>query len=454
MLAFEVEFLMGRVFAGSHLQRSEVEWPPHPGRFFSALVAAAKHPDAPDDAEDALRWLEEQYPPEISASLADQGEPYSGFVPVNYTTGGIFNKQSRTFPAATPRDSVVHFIWSKAEPSEGHRMVLGDLAARVGYLGKASSPVRAALCTEPPPASTHVPMSGGEDEIRVPGPGRLAELETAYANNIRVLTSPVQPYQALTRRTTTPQSDFGPMIVFRRVQGPALPIEATLGATECLRKAMIRIAENHNLKCQAIHGHEEGPHCAYVALPYAGPTYGDGRIMGLAMVLPRDLKPDERRKVRATAFLLRRLRLPADTEWEVECEGENWPQTLHPNSWQGPARRWVTVTPILLDRFPKKGKLTVEEVIEESVRRIGIEERPEIATSSFPFLKGVAPARSFRLTRAGKERVSEWVVHADITFAKKARGPILLGRGRYFGMGLMKPVALPVSGEEGSGDAD
>lgn len=444
MLAFEIEFLMGRVFAGSHQQRDVVEWPPHPGRFFSALVAAAKHPSAPSGAEDALRWLENQAPPDITASEAAEGDPVQAFVPVNYLTSGLGNKQARSFPAVTPRDACVHFVWRNADPPQSYRDILGDLASRVGYLGKAASPVRAALCSEPP-AATHIPDEEG-DEIRVPAPGRLAELETAFSNDVRVLTSPVHRYRETVQRPLRPRSTFGDMIVFRRVTGSALPIEASLGATESLRRAMIRIAEEHSLLCQAIHGHEDGPHCAYVALPHVGSNYGDGRIMGLAIVMPRELPPDERRKVRSASFLLRHLSLPAAIVWELECEGENWPQTLSPNSWQGPARRWISATPILLDRFPKKDRLSVEDILLESLGRIGIEITAEISTNSFPYLKGVPPVRSFRLTRDGKDRSAEWAVHASITFSAPVRGPILLGRGRYFGLGLLKPVPFAPSG--------
>ena len=39
MLAVEVEFLMGRSLATQTDERTEAEWPPHPQRLFSALVA-------------------------------------------------------------------------------------------------------------------------------------------------------------------------------------------------------------------------------------------------------------------------------------------------------------------------------------------------------------------------------------------------------------------------------
>ena len=40
MLAIEFELLTGRYAATAHNDRSRAEWPPHPARIFSALVAA------------------------------------------------------------------------------------------------------------------------------------------------------------------------------------------------------------------------------------------------------------------------------------------------------------------------------------------------------------------------------------------------------------------------------
>ena len=60
MLTIEVELLAGRYAATEHNDRSRAEWPPHPARFFSALVAALHDRDPADPAErEALLWLEQ-----------------------------------------------------------------------------------------------------------------------------------------------------------------------------------------------------------------------------------------------------------------------------------------------------------------------------------------------------------------------------------------------------------
>ena len=70
MLTIEVELLGGRYAASAHNDRNRAEWPPHPARFFSALVAALHENSPVDDNErEALLWLERQPPPSLDVDL-------------------------------------------------------------------------------------------------------------------------------------------------------------------------------------------------------------------------------------------------------------------------------------------------------------------------------------------------------------------------------------------------
>ena len=82
--AIEVQFLTGRYVATSHNDRRLGEWPPHPARLFSALVAAWAEVENPDlEERGALEWVEGQEPPAIAASEAVPRRTVSHFVPVN-----------------------------------------------------------------------------------------------------------------------------------------------------------------------------------------------------------------------------------------------------------------------------------------------------------------------------------------------------------------------------------
>lgn len=148
MFAFEVRYLMRKAFAGDYSNRGESEWPPHPARFYSALVAACYQTGMGEAGEAALHWLERQGPAHISAESAGECVPYTGFVPTNYVDkNGIHTKQPRAFPAAIPKDDLVYFIWPDALPNSEVRTALYEMSARVGYLGRSASFVQVELRT-------------------------------------------------------------------------------------------------------------------------------------------------------------------------------------------------------------------------------------------------------------------------------------------------------------------
>ena len=172
MLALEIEYLMGRVLAATREDRRTVEWPPHPSRLFSALVAAYQECDLGKDARAALEWMEalpespQDYPqpPEHKGYIRDTNEV---FVPVN-DVGQVPERrprQGRWFPAFTPQDRHVWFIWNDASGYEMHRNALQRITENVTYLGHSMSPVRIHV-NGSPPEPTLIPDSAGDLMLR------------------------------------------------------------------------------------------------------------------------------------------------------------------------------------------------------------------------------------------------------------------------------------------------
>src|SRR5215467_1920916 len=107
MFALSVEFLTGRYVATEFHDRERPEWPPHPARLFSALVATHFDDPYPDERA-ALEWLEQQGPPSLSASPASSRDAHVTFVPVNDSVGikkgaseplDMRGRQPRMFPS-------------------------------------------------------------------------------------------------------------------------------------------------------------------------------------------------------------------------------------------------------------------------------------------------------------------------------------------------------------------
>lgn len=237
------------------------------------------------------------------------------------------------------------------------------------------------------------------------------------------------------------QSVFAEMIVFRRISGASLPIEGALTLSIAARNALMSVADTHGTMTDLLTGHGRHPHCAYVPLPFAGSDHADGRLMGIAVVVPRGVEREERRKVLATCGWLEIIHLPKGLGvWKVEAAGEERATTLHA-TWAGPSLEWATATPILLDQFPKQkaNRPGVEQIIAASCERVGLPAPESIEHGPYSWLEGVSPVPQFRLLRDQNDR-PRWGVHAKVRFPHPVRGPVLLGAGRYFGLGLLRPL--------------
>jgi CRISPR-associated protein Csb2 len=243
MFALEVEFLTGRVYATDFRERDVPEWPPHPSRLFSALVAALYESGLDSDLRAAPVWLEQQKSPDIWAgSFVTRLESAAGnrfskpktprsFVPINDDYSGKFRnsagrRKERCFPSGTPDDERVHFIWEDAAPSPATVDALRRIAAQVSYLGHSSSLVRVAVIGSPRDAALR-PSDSGNTLLRVASKGRLEYLDAEFARSqgtrqFRPDAGTVQRYARVPTNDVcapTPASSFGEMIVFQRLNG-------------------------------------------------------------------------------------------------------------------------------------------------------------------------------------------------------------------------------------------
>ena len=448
MFALEVEYLLGRSFAGDFRDRSEPEWPPDPGRLFSAL-AASFFENGMDPAErGALEWLEKQGPPGIRAGTAGEPVKTVAFVPTNYpgdAVPALRGKQPRVFAAQSPSEPLVYFVWPDSDPVPEVASAIDKLAGCAAYLGKSCSVVRM-RATDCPLEPNYVPDPAGESVLRVPSPGRLQELESLFAADLRPTAGTQERYTNLDEHVVEVEpvaTEFGRLIVLRKTAGPGLPIEAALTLTDAVRRALMGIAGDAGPITEIMHGHGGDTHCAIAALPFVGGKYGDGHLMGFAVVLPRRASVADQRGVLWACGMLaaseRGLHIPGIGDWKLEpVEWAAKGSTLRIDTWTGEARQWRTVTPIVLDRFPKTKGPTVEEIVTSACRRIGLPAPEAIEHGPYSRLQGVPPVPAFRLHRKSEER-PRWGVHATLRFPAKVQGPVLLGAGRYFGLGLMRP---------------
>jgi CRISPR-associated protein Csb2 len=392
---------------------------------------------------DVLRWLETLAPPQLYASEATARTAAAVFVRVNDAPEGKRLpeerlKQARHFPCVVPEAPRVYMIWPDAQPQRMQRQVLAHLASHVPYLGSARSLVDVSLCPHPP-SPNWLPAEPGEIVLRLPMPGRVDELNTRFDLGLRPTPGRLQPYRRADRQpaTSPPQSHFGDMMILRQTRGPSLPLPATLTLTEALRKAMMRVAGDEAPAW--LHGHGEADHLAWAPLPFVGHPHADGHLLGAALLFPSHLTLAERLPCLASLARIDRVRLPDGRDWGFTAEGDSRPLALQPATWTRASRTWRTVTPIVLDRYPKpKRGLDEAAIIRQACEHIGLPAPATVSPHRFSDVAGVPPSYAFHVHRAGKSR--RVYTHATLQFAIPVQGPIVLGAARYFGLGLCRPV--------------
>ena len=551
----EVNFLTGRCVSSLHNNRKRPEWPPHPARLFSAMVAAWVDPEEPDLSERAaLEWLETLPPPNIAASDAVPRTVVSHFVPVNdssiiprkwneqkanrisdlanelqrelsISSGEITKKaahiqrkitklrdvenqvlntgntnplsalkmfpehrgkQERFFPSTTPNEPRVTYLWN-IKPQDNILQAFDRLLKRVTRLGHSSSLVSCRIATDTPEPN-RIPNDEGES-MRAFQTGQLKDLEKrhAYHMGTKPRSLPYIDVRYRTLRGTASSESLqmpntaGEWIIFEFWhESRNFPPTKIVELASAMHAAILHYAEEPIP--EEISGHKiDGsptiiPHVSFLPLPNIGFEHSDGRILGIAVSLPNVLKESSRRAVLRTigrwenevsTLQSRRnkktrtiLRLTLGTEGVVNMYRLLSPTSLvslRPSIWQHASRHWVSATPIALPRHPgslskgtssarAKAWAEAESAVRTACSHVGLPEPLSVKVSLSPFLIGVKPVRSYPIfnqrNRNGKKLFRQ-LVHASLTFKNLVSGPLVVGSGRFRGLGLMRPVAGP-----------
>ncbi|MXZ53330.1 MAG: type I-U CRISPR-associated protein Cas5/Cas6 [Acidimicrobiaceae bacterium] len=402
---------------------------------------------------------------------------------------GPSGEQAPTLPRvglATP----VTFAWDDSAPSAVAEALDGILG-RVTRLGHSSSLVSCRLREEVLPA-THTP-GGGTLMLRWVRPGQLAALEEEHQRHQAIRPRSL-PFRGVRYSELEPQgvdaadparpSTAGDWIVFElEPRHRRMPMTRTVEVARVLRQSILRHVPDP--LPEGVSGHlpdgtpTGSPHIAFLALPNVGHEHGDGRIMGLAVTLPQDLDEVARNAALRGIGLWERERgdqplcLTMGGGRVVEMRRRQPPfalVSLRPPVWARSSRWWASVTPVALPTHPgclNRGSATArakawaraEEAVAKSCEHVGLPRPADVQVSLVAHCVGARPANDYPVFRQGRGAaggVVRRLVHASIEFAKPVRGPLMLGSGRFVGLGLMRPVVRAVGDSpavsEGSND--
>lgn len=383
-------------------------------------------------------------------------------------------RQPRVLPSLVPHSPKVRYSWPGAEPELEIKSSLVELSRRLVRLGHSSSFVACrVLEQETSPESDAIrwrPSSGKGITMRVASEGQLERLEAAYERHRgvepRVLPASHESYEAEEQGATepAPKSVFGEWIVLREIAGEesrrlGLKLPRTEDITRALRGALLSHAEG--VVPEVLGGHDasghplERPHVAYVPLADVQSRYASGNVLGIAILLPRDIESEERRAVlRAVGRWEEaglRLTLGRVGALQLERVVDLDPRkTLDPATWTRPSRRFGSITPVALDRNPgnlhskdpkeaSAAARAAEEIVMQSCERIGLPSPRWVEIIRRSLFDAAPAARSympFPRKSANGKGVSRVCIHIEMCFEEPVSGPVLIGAGRYFGVGF------------------
>jgi CRISPR-associated protein Csb2 len=370
--------------------------------------------------------------------------------------------QARTYPTVVPRIPRVRYEWAEANPTQLEALV--EVAARVHRIGHSSSFVSCTVSTESCVLGSDDDVrawleptraSSQTQQLRVTDKGMLRSLEASFrvhqGNDARVTPHRMRSYGPQGDGPVAGSVHSGSLVIIPFPPKQRPPINRTVELTTALRGAIMKhcpiqpcpefISGHQN--AEAPSGPSEQTHTAFVALASVGFARAQGVVHGVGLVLAQHSTPDDELVVRDSVarWMAASGRLQfGGRHITVASHLDRVAFSLRASRWMKPARRWATATPIVLDRFPKSKHVLdgAAAVIEESCALLGLPKPAHIQVSVVPVVLGSRPVRGFPGFRTPMG--NRPAVHAVITFREPVRGPLLIGAGRYLGMGLCVPL--------------
>jgi CRISPR-associated protein Csb2 len=413
------------------------EYPPAPARLLQAALAGAYQAGdlkAIETARKAIQYLERQKPPEIYAAEPVFGTPFQHFVHNNvfkeYDSEEANRSKLLNPTLLVGSDSQVVYAWSLSDgapPTEILTKAFNGLLA----LGHGDDMAFARIVETVPPLSRHyVPIRGGMDaRLRVPRPGFLADLDLAHRSQDRSEITSVQPRSYALKENL---SQLRRIATFELQQVESEKTFAVDETKAALVAAWVRHAAIEGLKGELsperlaiIAGHARTPQglrVCYLPLPTVG-EHTDRMIRRVCISAPSEL---------SDAIQLIRDVLPGrvltDDEGSELCTLIDARSNAVFEHYTNAGTEFETVTPVIFPHhLTKNGRLDPRRVRE--VGKWFVEAglpTPSGLSVDFQPEKFFAPAYVRHLPQ----------YRLRVRFESQVAGPVAVGLGRFFGLGI------------------
>ena len=459
------------------------DWPPSPWRLFQAMVAGLGRERCRDPGLDsALRHLETLPTPVVTAPRAALLRPVTTRVPDN--DGDVVlalhakdRREAARAKAATLAslrtrrswrfEGPVTYEWQATAKTRAHLPAVARLARSVSAVGQGIdlAMARAELLEHPPRACgvRYAPSEGGARLLAAPAPGGLDALDARYRRErSRLRSDRVETGFEPEPATTRYRSELDPPPVRWAAFALRTPDDRPLIANGTrmvevagmVRHAIGRAAKGAGLPRSVISelmGHGGDGRISAQPLASVGYRHADGRIRRVLLVAPECVDDETWRSVVS--------RLPgAPLAREASREGFGMLAPLPDTDpmlarYRGTGRWWSSATPVVLPGYDSlRGRPRPERSVGRLLRHAGIAESLlERATfERGKRLRGSGHPLSYRRP-AHLARYP--FVHLTLEWTAQVRGPLSLGAGTGYGLGLFVPVDEALLGP-GRGDVE
>ena len=467
-------------------------WPPSPARLFQALVAAAaRGAQLRSEDRQALMWLEQLDPPEIAAPAVRRGRAVKVFVPNNDLDSkegdparvSETRVEKRWRPCFFDSQEPVLYVWDfEAGPAEAEASRICSIAERLYQLGRGIDIAWAEgqildrnnvkVILESHPTILRKPRKSGS--TAVPHPGTLDSLILRYQRKRERLTTVLEGRKSYQLFTQPPKASFShagyeapPRQLHFELRLPSggfapRPLATSASLVTGLRNlAADRLSDALPDKAalfeRIIIGRGAGPadldqRIRLIPIPSIGTMHTDPSVRRIMVEVPANCP----------------IRLD-DLRWAFTGiqpfdpgTGEIWSGSLVSTDDSRMADRFAqsgrvfrSITPVALpiasrrylegSRPQKRGEERVQEewqaagALVQALRHTGIRARPtDILVRKEPLHRRGVRAEKF----ADGSRFSKHVLwHAELRFSELIPGPLVVGNGRFCGLGLLEPVS-------------
>ena len=447
------------------------EWPPSPYRLYQAMLAGSAVHERRDPArETALRHLETLPAPAVTAPAVESESEASASVPNNdgdcvlallakgrRDAARTLGERLRTRRTRRVRrfEGAVVYDWVATTETSLHFVTLKAMAASVTAVGLGidTAVARAVLAEHaaPAPGVRYVPDAAGGLRLDVPWPGAYDALECRYrAERRRIAGDSVamvpEPERCAVRYRSALEPPRLRCAAFALL-GPDERPAAFAGtrATEVaamVRNAVGRAARIAGLDARtrsALMGHgDEVERLRVQPLPDAGHRRADGRIRRVMLVAAPGV--DEADWSDVVTRLLAAPLVGEGGTTPVAMLGPVAPADPVLARFRGVARRWTTATPVVLPGHDhRRGRPRPHRAVRRLLRHAGLDEAlvEAVTLQPAPTVHGSAHAALYRVP-AHLARYP--CTHLTVQWVMPFTGPLALGAGTGYGLGLLVPA--------------